>query len=561
MTDLPTALPHDLSTGHGERTEIPGNYRRIADQWSAGVMHTSRYPDTVVGDPVDWTLDAHDGSWLFRLHNMEYLFSIYRSLDESGEERYRELAQRLIESWIAAHPEVVHDTPPWMRHTTAMRAQALAFAAGIIPASEAYVAALHQHGAYLADPANYSGAWNHGFDESLALLAVGATVSHQPWIDLAVQRATEAITAMCDLQGATNEQASVYHYYVWKQFGQFEDELDRCGIPHPPVLRRRRAIVDFLVHASRPDGMLLAIGDSLDTRTPPIPGTPLEYVTSRGATGEPPARRIQVFDRGWAFARSGWGTERPFAEESVLALRFGPGRAVHGHSDHTSFHYYTGGREVIGDAGFSGYANPERRAYELGEYGHGQVLVAGAGPYRPLTETRMVRRIETPQWEQFVLADAPYRGVARERTVTFLHDPECVLVHDTIRVGAAGAVVRQLLHAGPSLEVADRTGNESIRLRDGRGELEIRQLLPVGNIDVSRGQRGLTTTGWAGAGLGRTVPSAVLTSRSAPQDGRCDYLTLISPTAEVAVEVAPHEVCLGAHAIPLFTALPEGTHA
>nr|WP_276545766.1 heparinase II/III family protein [Brachybacterium muris] len=305
--------------------------------------------------------------------------------------------------------------------------------------------------------------------------------------------------------------------------------------------------------------MLLAIGDSLDTRTPTIPNTPLEYVTSRGATGEPPARRVQVFDRGWVFARSGWGTERPFAEESVLALRFGPGRAVHGHSDHTSFHYYTGGREVIGDASFSGYANPERRAYELGEYGHGQVLVAGVGPYRPLTETRLVRRLETPRWEQFVLADAPYRGVERERTVTFLHDPECLLVHDTIRVGAAGAVVRQLFHVGTSLEVADRTGNERVRFRDGRGELEIRQLLPVGNIDLSRGQRGLTTTGWAGAGLGRTVPSAVMTSRSAPQDGRCDYLTLISPAPGLSAEVSQHEVHVAGQEIPLFSALPGTT--
>lgn len=215
----------ELSTGHGRRTEVPAEYLRIADRWTQGVMHTSRYPDTRVGNPVDWSLEAHDGSWLFRFHNMEYLFSIYRALDETGDERYRELIACLISSWVAAHSTTQPESPAWMRHTTAMRAQALAFAAGYIPATDDYIRALRQHGAFLADPENYSGAWNHGFDESLALLAVGATVGDREWMDLAVKRAGDAIIAMCDTQGATNEQASVYHFYVWKQFGQFESTL------------------------------------------------------------------------------------------------------------------------------------------------------------------------------------------------------------------------------------------------------------------------------------------------------------------------------------------------
>ena len=549
-----------LSTGHGERTELPNDYLVVADRWGHGIMHTSRYPDTVVGDPVDWTLDAHDGSWQFRFHNMEYMFCIYRALDETGEERYRELAVRLIRSWIAAHPETDPESFPWMRHTTAMRAQALAFAAGYIPATEDYVAALRQHGAFLADPANYSGAWNHGFDESLALLAVGATVDEKSWIDLAVQRATDAISAMCDRQGATNEQASVYHFYVWKQFGQFEEELDRCGLAHPPELRRREAILDYLVHASQPNGYLVPVGDALQTPVPRLDGTVLEYPGYRGERGEPPARRVQVFDRGWAFARTGWGTERPFADESMLTVRFGPGRAVHGHSDHTSFHYFAQGRQVIGDAGFSGYANPERRAYELNEFGHSQVLVAGSGPYRAATDTELVQHTEATEWEQFLLQDTPYRGVHRYRTITFLHEPECLVVHDQVQVNAPNAIVRQLFHLGTTLELQEKSGNERLRFADKRGELEIRQLLPVSNIDASRGARGLTTTGWAGVGLGKTAPGAVLTSRGQLEGQRCEYLTLISPRPGIAVTTTTSSLHIESTTIPLPISLRSTAH-
>lgn len=526
-----------LSTGHGERTELPADYRQVADSWERGVMHTSRYPDTAVGIPVDWTLNAHDGSWLFRFHNMEYLFSIFRTLDETGDERYRALIERIVDSWIAAHPEPVMNTPPWMRHTTAMRAQALSFAAGYIPPRDSYVAALRQHGQFLADPANYSGAWNHGFDESLALLAVGATIGEQAWMDLAVQRASDAIGAMCDAQGATNEQASVYHFYVWKQFGQFEEELDRCGLPHPAVLQRRSAIVDFLVHASQPDGYLVPVGDSLATRVPSIPGTPLEYTASQGAEGAPPARRVQVFERGWAFARTGWGTDRPFESESMLSVRFGPGRAVHGHSDHTSLYFYAGGRPVLGDAGFSGYADPERRAYELNEYAHSQVVLSGAGQYRPETETSLVQYTESAGWAQFVLQDLPYRGVRRARTITFVHEPSCVVIHDTVEV-PGDAVVRQLLHMAPSLEIAEQDGTAQVLLADRHGPVEVQQLLPVSNIDVTRGAPRITTSGWVGTGLGRKAPGALITSRGTVTAGRAEFFSLVSTQRDVDVVLA-----------------------
>lgn len=517
-------MNHPLAAGHGFRAELPGNWQRVADAWRSGTFHTARYPDTVVGRPVDWALDPHDSSWLFRFHNLDVLYALARAT-EAGDDAAAPLLAETISSWEAAHPVPNVETPPWARHTTALRAQALARVVGLVP-DELLRPALERHALFLADPAHYSGPWNHGFDESLALMAVGGALGDAKAVDLGVERASAAVAIMCDEQGATNEQASVYHFYVWKLFGQFEQELRLCGRDIPAVMSRRAAIVDFLTHASLPNGQLVQIGDSLDTGVPLLAGTSLEYCRSAGQNGPKPSRRVEVFERGWAFARSGWGEERDFSDESVMGLRFGPGRAVHGHSDHTSVFLFARGRMVVNDAGFSGYADPERRAYELNEYGHSQVVVAGS-PYRATVSTRLESRVEARGMVAFSLADEPYAGVVRRRHVLYLPALDGVVVHDVVRVPPA-AIVRQLWHAGTSL--APTAEANQVRLSDDRGVHVLTQLMPVTNIDVAHGVKGSKTVGWAGTGLGRFAPAAVVTSRtSTDTEGLARYLTAILP--------------------------------
>lgn len=513
-----------LDEGHGHRAELPGNWRRVTDSWLKGVFHTARYPDTPVGHPVDWAVNPHDSSWLFRFHNLDLLYALARAAEE-GDEAARAAIGETIRSWEAAHPVPDVETPPWARHTTALRAQALARVVGLAP-DDVLRPALERHVVFLSDPHHYSGPWNHGFDESLALMAIGGALWDEDAIDLGVSRASEAVAIMCDEQGATNEQASVYHFYVWKLFGQFEAELRLCGRQVPAVLSRRAAILEFLTHASLPNRQLVQVGDALDTGVPLIPGTPLEFCRSGGEQGPKPSRRVQVFDRGWAFARSGWGESRSFDDESVMGVRFGPGRAVHGHSDHTSVFLFARGRMVVNDAGFSGYADPERRAYELNEYGHSQVVVSGS-PYRATVSTRLESRVESHGMVAFSLADEPYAGVARRRHVLYLPALDGVVVHDVVKVPTT-AVVRQLWHAGTSL--VPTTDANQVRLSDDRGVHVLSQLMPVTNIDVAHGVKGSKTVGWAGVGLGRFTPAAVVTSRtSADPEGFARYLTGILP--------------------------------
>src|SRR5258708_40268238 len=53
---------------------------------------------------------------------------------------------------------------------------------------------------------------------------------------------------------------------------------------------------------------------------------------------------------GYVFGRSTWGPNGTF-----YSLRFGPGRQVHGHDDHMGITYYSRGRNLIVNAGHTGY--------------------------------------------------------------------------------------------------------------------------------------------------------------------------------------------------------------
>lgn len=524
-------MPQRLHPGHGHRSEIPSVWKDIVDSLDEGIFRTPRYPVVTVGVDINWAADPHDGSWLFRLHSMEYLYYIIRAIEATGQRRYHDLLRRTVISWTQAHSSIT-DTPPWARHTTALRAQALAYCVGFID-DDVLRPALRQHIGFLSDPKNYSGPWNHGFDESLGLMAAAGAVGDEEGIDLAVSRASEAIEVMCDLQGATNEQASVYHYYVWKLFGQFEEELELCNRTPPATLRRRDAILDFLAHASLPNGFLVQVGDALATSVPCINGTELEYCSTLGTRGPQPARTVQVFDRGWAFSRSGWGTDRPYSDESVFGVRFGPGRAVHGHCDHTSFFLWAGGRMIINDAGFSGYRVPERRQYELNEFGHSQVVVGGLrAHYQAGAETKLTQYTVSDTARVFSLMDAPYEGVKRQRTVAHLPAYDSVVVHDLVEAPTS-AIVRQLWHAAPGF-VVEAEPNHAVRMRDDAGIYKLHQLRPVNNVDIAVGTD-KKTIGWYGNNLGSLEPCATITVRGLAGQQQTQFVSVLVPNS-VGVE-------------------------
>src|SRR5699024_6481092 len=148
------------------------------------------------------------------------------------------------------------------------------------------------------------------------------------------------------------EGATAYHYnnFLWWERALRRFDLER--LPRPEGAERHLQAPEGIAHATRPDGTLVPIGDT-DLQNPKQVRSPaVAYVTTNGRAGTPPPETVKVYNAGYVFGRSGWGTaQRPYAAQSYYSLRFGPARRVHGHPDGTSLTYSARGINWVVDPG------------------------------------------------------------------------------------------------------------------------------------------------------------------------------------------------------------------
>ncbi|MER7251374.1 hypothetical protein [Kribbella sp. NPDC000426] len=226
-----------------------------------------------------------------------------------------------------------------------------------LPAHYAWIdTALLSHARFLTN--YWSGAWNHGTDESIALFGVGVTLNRSDYKNLAVQRLAAGITTSIDSQGSTNEQSTGYASFNYSLWGRAIAVLQNGGVDPGTTMSTRRALLGkWLALATNSLGKLPQIGDTELQATYPWPGTPMEYAGSLGSKGTVPPWRIGVYTNGYVFGRTGWGTDpaRGFTGESAYSIRFGPARAFHGHSDHTGITYTARGRDIVINGGYAAY--------------------------------------------------------------------------------------------------------------------------------------------------------------------------------------------------------------
>ncbi|TCC59441.1 hypothetical protein E0H73_22650 [Kribbella pittospori] len=277
---------------------------------------------------------------------------------------------------------------------------------------------------------NWSGAWNHGTDESIALFGVGCTLGRSDLKKLAVSRLTSAITTSIDAQGSTNEQSTSYAQFNYSLWGRAVDVLQQCGVDAGTTIKARRLeLAKWLALGTNSLGRLHQIGDTEVVKTYPFPGTgALEYAGSLGTHGIRPTERIGIFDAGYIFGRTGWSETRPFTQESSYSIRFGPARALHGHDDHTSITYTSHGRDILVDGGHAGYKNDDWRVWAKSEFAHNEMTVLGTDSARPTTKLERSSIAKTSEF--YELSDSLGSGIERDRSVLVMRDPDLMVVLD-----------------------------------------------------------------------------------------------------------------------------------
>jgi len=373
-------------------------------------------------------------------------------------------ATAIVASYLKANPRVA--TAPTTEQIASMghRTQVLACLAEAIGQPAWLVDAARAHAAYIKT--HWKGAWNQGLEQDLGALAVGCIIGPSTIATDAADRMNRALVSSVLPDGSSNEQAMQYASYSYRQWNLAQAGLQRCSLPEPAGFDRLPKLAEFVAHATQPDGNLVQIGDTAAAPPTTGAGTPLEYVTSMGAAGTPPASTVGIYpDGGYVLGRDHWA---PMRGSMFYSLRFGPGTTLHGHFDHTAVTYQARGHNVLMDTGFPGYTLTTLRKASWQMAAHNELVLTGVNPTHSVAS--LTASVQSDLYDAYTVADVAHLGVNRSRTVLVTRGdaPDLMVVSDVasatrsklvpkITVG----VYRQHWHLPPGWKVA-RNSNDRI---------------------------------------------------------------------------------------------------
>ncbi len=448
---------------------------------------------------VNWRLNPYKNpSWYMWFHSLRWLGQGIMAGAEGNKTALDRVAT-ITKDWVTDNPYSwkgdIGAYESTMHRTNVLLCLRQAIVSGLsvtaLPAAYGWLdTALINHAKFLT--ANWSGAWNHGTDESIALFGVGCTLNRDDYKTTAQNRLAAGITTAIDAQGSTNEQSTAYAQFNYALWGRAVAALEACGADAGTTINTRRALLaNWLSLATNSLGNLHQIGDSEVVATRPIDGTPLQYAGTRGTAGVAPALRVGVYSSGYVFGRTGWGETRPFNQESSYSIRYGASRALHGHSDHTAITYTSRGRDILINGGHAGYQNDAWRTWAKGQTAASAMTTPLAPETYPVT--KLTRRLVNANSDFYEFADTPGAGISRNRAVLVLKDPDLVVSLD--RATATKAQQFQTLWHLPSDQKATvYSRTTAIGMKPGDTSRTIlfqvpyRQALPAGAILIKQGK-------------------------------------------------------------------------
>jgi Heparinase II/III-like protein len=496
---------------------LPAFSAATANEIMDGQVTFAPWPAVVV-DPnqdgdVDWQLDpVSHPTWVSDFQSGDWIEMLVAGYYAGGPDAraYLARAKALTQSWLRGVP--VQDRNPGTLICLSEAFPGQAWVQDQIPLTVDYYAA------------HWQGAWNHGLQQDLELLKIGCSYPAGSfggdalrWRQTAVRQMISAfepnpLGPSIDAQGVVNEQATLYEdfvYNLWITRGL--PELAACGYQLPGWITARIAqLPAFLAEATQPDGNLVQIGDT--------------YVEHPVTPPPPQPNLVAVYQAGYVFGRSGWGPGASF-----YSLRFGPGRQVHGHEDHMGLTYYARGRNLIVDAGHTGYENTPYRTYLRSPEASSMLVMPGV-PFAGAADTSLVTDQLGRYGQFYELYDTAFGRHPRYRSVYVSQRPDLMLVFDR----ASGASeYQQLWHLDPALNVTTVTGTAAIASAPGTTLQLLRiplpgQAIPPGSIQVVRGQVN-PYQGWVSHQMLQRLPADVV--EMTQYGASAAMLTLIAPTA------------------------------
>jgi len=514
----------DCSFGTSEKTLAR------ADQIMAGQLPLGTFPAVTLPAVPTWSEAEFSGdlNWLFNYHALRWLLPLLQAGQETGNAAYIDRATYLLQDWLFTNPRIgSHSAMAWNDHATAWRASVLACATGVIGTPPWLATGLLNHGAVLASNNFYVKHGNHALNQNVGLLDIGCALNNPAWTSLAASRLATLVSESVDPQGATNEQSIEYALYNYDNYNRARRHLTACGLGVPANFSRINLIPQFLAYATNPDGSYEQLGDMEFARSRVITGTEAEFAATGGLSGPRPESTIQRYAAGFLFARSGWGETTPFNQETLLTLRFGPGKfgagTSHGHADGGSLTFSALGRRLLVDPGKYTYAEGVWRKYFIGRTAHNVVTVDGLAyddsrPTRISTSTKPTSLLT-------VTTNVGYKSVIQQRRVMWSRTGNFLVVDDALSSGVT-RTFRQTWHL--PTDAAPTIAGQRIDTHGEPSNLAVIQLI---NKPISRIVSGATNPiqGWVSNTYQTKEAAPVIEAKLRGRSAR--FITLLVPYA------------------------------
>ena len=475
----------------------------------AGVVQIPRYKPVRIGTAPTWREDPyHSVYWRFNYYALRPTENLLTAYLSTGDAAYSRALVRLDVSFFEAEAS---SPLAWADyHAVAFRSMVLVHQWWVLReyhqlperASDRFLRELEKTGQFLLDRNHYQPQYNHGVNESAALLELGLvfpTLPHaQQWREVARERIRHSINDLIDADGSLVENSPYYHFYTLDKYWQILKFTDRLGFVVAPSFRQKlMKMTQFATYVLQPDSSVPLLGSSIaavihDTasfaelaRADPS----FRYVLTQGAKGKAPAKTSIFFPHaGLTVLRSGWGKGDGFRKQSYLTFNVGAYRTEHSQLDALSITLFGAGRSLVPAPGL--YTYPGKTPGPLFRYFHGTgshntVVVDGRDQIEGAVTPGPLQQYDGVTYQS--AESSLYPGVSHRRMVMML-DASHFLVIDRL-TSQAPHRYQQVFHFFPGAKVQLHGLTATGAGTDPDQSVTIRQLGPVSQALLLPSQR------------------------------------------------------------------------
>lgn len=486
-----------------------------------GELELVPHPPVVVPPRPDWSADPFgDTNWRYQLHALRWAQGLKRRYDRNGDDEALVRWLEVLADWHERNRwSTSASDQSWGDHATAIRARVYAACAqALAQVPEWLEVALHEHVDVLANPAFYPTGGNHALNQNVGLFAAATILGREAERRHALDRTAELLERSVDHEGVTDEQSTEYQIYNFRRYREAARLFADGGMRLPAVFDRIDRMPEFIAHATLPNGRRVIAGDACDDPSYSVDDTVAEFAATQGTDGPRPTKRVRLFERGWLFARTGWGEHRPFVDEHHLTVRFGPPRIPHGHHDAGALSLYAHGRRIVTGPGKYAYRWDPFRAWVLSRHAQNSLSFPDV-PYGPDGGSILTRFDVHDELIVLGIDDHHYPDVELQRTVVFDLDSGLVVVIDSFAHRDNTVVAAdQRFRLDPGFAVDDPDGRVvRAAASDGPG-LAVTQLGEVDTIEVVTGREPADDNpagydGWVSYRYGERTPAPTIITR------------------------------------------------